>query len=644
MASSSIVNPWVGITVTEKLSRTNHAMWRAQILTAVRGFRLEGHLTGAIPAPAAEVDGKDATGKDIKTPNPEYAEWYARDQQVLSFVLGSLAREILSQVAAKKMTTALWSAIEDMFSSQNRARAVNTRLALATTRKGNMTIAEYVGKMQALGDQMVAAGQPLEEEELVEYILTGLDEDFNPIVSALIARKEKATVSEAYQQLLAFENHMDLLGIGHSGSSANSANRGGRGNGGGRGYNQGGRGGGGRGYNAGGRGRGNDNFTSNVNNNHRQGNSGGGRRGNKGSNSNSKLVCQVCLKSGHTADQCWHRFEENYVPEVKNASAAMNSYNIDSNWYTDTGATDHITGELEKLAIWDKYNGVDQIHTASGAGMHIRHIGQYIIHTPNCDLHLQNILHVPSTKKNLVSVHRLASDNNVFLEFHPDFFLIKDRDTRSTLLKGPCRKGLYPFPSTSSSKQACGVNKVPISRWHSRLGHPAFPIVERVLKSHELPFLSESNKLSVCGACQQAKSHQLPYPISTSVSTKPLELVFSDVWGPAIDSVGKYKYYVNFIDDFSKHTWIYFMKYKSEVFQKFRDFQNQVERLFDGKIIAVQSDWGGEYEKLNSFFTKIGITHLVSCPHAHQQNGAAERKHRHIVEVGLSLLAHAHMP
>jgi hypothetical protein len=47
---------------------------------------------------------------------------------------------------------------------------------------------------------------------------------------------------------------------------------------------------------------------------------------------------------------------------------------------------------------------------------------------------------------------------------------------------------------------------------------------------------------------------------------------------------------------------------------------------------------------LNSFFSKIGITHLVSCPHAHQQNGAVERKHRHIVEIGLSLLAHASMP
>jgi histone deacetylase 1/2 len=86
------------------------------------------------------------------------------------------------------------------------------------------------------------------------------------------------------------------------------------------------------------------------------------------------------------------------------------------------------------------------------------------------------------------------------------------------------------------------------------------------------------------------------------------------------------------------------LKNKSKVFQKFHEFQNLVQQLFDRKIVAVQSDWGGEYEKLNSFFTKVGITHLVSSPHTHQQNGVAERKHRHIIEVGLSLLAHADMP
>jgi histone deacetylase 1/2 len=69
-----------------------------------------------------------------------------------------------------------------------------------------------------------------------------------------------------------------------------------------------------------------------------------------------------------------------------------------------------------------------------------------------------------------------------------------------------------------------------------------------------------------------------------------------------------------------------------------------VERQFNHKILAAQTNWGGEYQALNSFFQRIGISHHISYPHAHQQNGSAERKHRHIVEIGLSLLAHASMP
>lgn len=90
-SASVLANPWFGIAVTEKLSRTNHAMWKAQILAAVRGAHLEGHLTGSTSAPAVEIDGKDSAGKDAKVSNPAYEEWFAKDQQVLSFVLGSLA-------------------------------------------------------------------------------------------------------------------------------------------------------------------------------------------------------------------------------------------------------------------------------------------------------------------------------------------------------------------------------------------------------------------------------------------------------------------------------------------------------------------------------------------------------------------------
>jgi hypothetical protein len=97
------------------------------------------------------------------------------------------------------------------------------------------------------------------------------------------------------------------------------------------------------------------------------------------------------------------------------------------------------------------------------------------------------------------------------------------------------------------------------------------------------------------------------------------------------------------VDDFIKFTWVYLIKFKSEVFQKFQDFQILVERQFHRKILVVQSDWGGEYRKLDSF-TNIGIVHHVFCPHAHQQNGAIECKHRHNVEVGLTLISHASMP
>jgi IS30 family transposase len=79
-------------------------------------------------------------------------------------------------------------------------------------------------------------------------------------------------------------------------------------------------------------------------------------------------------------------------------------------------------------------------------------------------------------------------------------------------------------------------------------------------------------------------------------------------------------------------------------FEQFHNFQNLIERLFDRKILAMQTDLGGEYQKLNPFFQRIGISHHISCPHAHQQNGSTERKHRHIVEVGLTLLAQASLP
>jgi hypothetical protein len=155
--------------------------------------------------------------------------------------------------------------------------------------------------------------------------------------------------------------------------------------------------------------------------------------------------------------------------------------------------------------------------------MHISHIGHSILRTPHSSLDLNNILHVPSASKNLLSVHKLTLDNDVFIEFHPFFFLIKDRATRRTLLKGRCHGGLYPLVpiSTSSSKQAFITIKPSSSTWHRRLGHPSLFVVKRILRK-KLVYSPEINPF-VCNSCQLAKSHQLSYPTSTSVSIVPLE-------------------------------------------------------------------------------------------------------------------------
>ena len=99
-----------------------------------------------------------------------------------------------------------------------------------------------------------------------------------------------------------------------------------------------------------------------------------------------------------------------------------------------------------------------------------------------------------------------------------------------------------------------------------------------------------------------------------------------------------------FSDHYSKYSWIYFIKFKSEVFNVFIKFRHLVEKFFNRSIKSFQSDWGGEYQALSKYLVDNGITHRSACPKTPEQNGCAERKHRHIVEMALALLQHSHVP
>ena len=129
--------------------------------------------------------------------------------------------------------------------------------------------------------------------------------------------------------------------------------------------------------------------------------------------------------------------------------------------------------------------------------------------------------------------------------------------------------------------------------WHMRLGHPFVTILSQIMSLVNAN--SKSIKLlSFCSACKYGKRHQEHFSLSQTKTSKSFELVYSYVWGPShIQSMDGYRYYLHFIDDFTRFTWIFPLKLKFECIKFFTQFNAFVERKFHSKIKCLQTDWGG---------------------------------------------------
>lgn len=173
-----------------------------------------------------------------------------------------------------------------------------------------------------------------------------------------------------------------------------------------------------------------------------------------------------------------------------------------------------------------RYQGGDQVHTASGAGMEIKQIGHTNVHAPSRDLVLNNVLYVPQANKGLVSMHKFAFDNDAFFEFHPHYFLIKDQTTKKVLLQGRCEGDLYPLKSSPNKRMLASV-KVYL---RSGINVSATPLLLLFIKSlARINFrITWSQTMEPCvmhANREQAISYSILAPVR-SVSSQPLEVVF----------------------------------------------------------------------------------------------------------------------
>jgi len=517
---------------------------------------------------------------------------------------------------------------------------MQTKLQLATMKKGATSMADYFQRAQSFAHTLAAIGQPIPDSELVLYILAGLSVEYDPLVTSIATKTDPISLGDLYGHLLSHE-----LRIEHHNSAvdlsiafANVAQR--------------------NNTAPQRQGHGPSYSTGRYNSRNSQRGRGRGRgRGGPPSNSSTsaaagsqRTTCQVCQQLGHSASTCWHRFDHAYQCDTSQLSAYVTTpqQSSDYQWYPDTGSTSHMTNDLLNLNIMaNEYTGNEHIRVGIGQGLRILHTGLASLSSPHHNFILPSLLHVPKITKNLISVNQFARDNNVYLEFHPQFFCVKDCLTHHLLLQGPSKGGLYPWPSNNSSASNLAAfvgEKASVDQWHNRLGHPAFTIVRQVLASNKLP-VSTTKATTVCSSCQMGKNHRLHFSSSSSVSFRPLQLLFLDVWGPVpMFSINNNRYYLSIVDDFSKYSWVFPLNAKSDVTSAFLRFKNLVENYFSCNITSVQSDNGGEFLPLQKQLISMGVSYRLSCPHTHHQMGSVERKHRHLVDMGLAMLAHASVP
>ena len=147
--------------------------------------------------------------------------------------------------------------------------------------------------------------------------------------------------------------------------------------------------------------------------------------------------------------------------------------------------------------------------------------------------------------------------------------------------------------------------------------------------------------------CQYGNAHQLLYEDSKFKTQAPLEIVHSDVFGQVKQpSISRMWCMVTFIDDFLRYVWVFFMKEKSEMFEKFKEFKEIVEGEIGKKIQCLPIDNGGEYtsNEFSQYLWECHIRHQFRCANTLQQNGVAERKNRHLAETCQSMLHPKNVP
>ncbi|KAK2423598.1 cysteine-rich RECEPTOR kinase [Trifolium repens] len=362
-----------------------------------------------------------------------------------------------------------------------------------------------------------------------------------------------------------------------------------------------------------------------------------------------KWVCHHCGMKGHIRPFCFklygyprhwqqpktaHRDEsvrKVWQPKTENKGLiAHTSLRASSreDWYFDSGCSRHMTGVETYLKDLKGYAS-SSVTFGDGAKGEILGIGKLV----NKELpNLENVLLVKGLTANLISISQLC-DQGLRVNFTKEECLVSN-DEGEILMRGTRSKdNCYLWVSHEEAQLGkCLLGrKDEVQLWHQKLGHLNLSGMKKAVTVEAIRGLPKLKitEGSICEECQIRKQTRMSHPmLEHQVTSRTLELLHMDLMGPMqVESLGGKKYAFVVVDDFSRYTWVNFIREKSDTFDIFKTLSTQVQR-------EIRSDHGREFEneKSSEYCASEGIKHEFSSPISPQQNGVVERKNRTIQE------------
>ena len=270
---------------------------------------------------------------------------------------------------------------------------------------------------------------------------------------------------------------------------------------------------------------------------------------------------------------------------------------------------------------------------------------------------LHDVLYAPKMKRNLFSIGK-AMRQGLKANFDDEGAIFRDRNGEAVIYAKQ-RSNLYVLEGSVIRKTAnvaipfaTQESQASMTLWHRHLGHVGtdnlnYMALNNIVRGLPNSATYQTQPIPLCESCTINKLTRAPFKTMSSHTWSKLHIVHTDICGPMKTASHQgSRYFITFIDDYSRRVWVYFIKEKSEAFAKFRDFKASVENYTGLKIKTLRSDRGGEYMSgaFTAFLQENGIRHQTTAPYSPQQNGVAERFNRTVVEMARTMLHDANLP